>query len=72
MKTFFYFIDLHDMLFDRSREKIPDILYMERFTTRKGVGPLVSSQERRALLVSRIKRLSNACPMRIWFLNRFT
>ena len=47
-------------------------LHEKGLQRQKGVGPLVSSQEQRALLVPVINRLSTAGQPRILFLHRFT
>ena len=47
-------------------------LHEKGLQRQKGAGPLVSSQERRALFIPLLKRGSNAGPTRALFLHRFT
>ena len=52
-------------------DKVPGYALREKGLQRqKGAGPLVSSQEHRALLVPRINRLSTGCQPLVWFPHR--
>ena len=51
---------------------LSDTLHEKGLQRQKGVGPLVSSQEERALFVPRLNRLSTVGQPRVSFLHLFT